>query len=249
MKQALAAAFVLIVCLLGLLAAPLLDDQEVFLESRESKTVGGGPVFNRIKWFNSKDKDVWMMNQSHHGPHAEATAWDRLAIVVDKTKTPKVARFYQLKPGPLEWDENAIESSTRPFRISCFLCHNNGPRAIRPNERSSFGPLSLTDRWKITYWNLRIKLYGRVKPDQVHDQLDRSAQTPFRFHGSFANEPLRVAVCLTCHNESGFLARGLLRRQQMATIKFMVESGEMPPRGFGLSGEEKRELARFLDGF
>ncbi len=228
------------------LVLAIADGQGVLLESMESKTTGGGPVFNKIKWFRFQDKDVWMMNQSHHGSLAEEESWDRLAIVIDKTKFPKTARFYQFEPGPLEWREGLRE---RPFEVSCFMCHNNGPRVIRPNYQSPFEPISLKDRLKLSYWNLQIKLYGRVLASPVHDDLDQSQLPPFRFRSTYENEPLQITTCIKCHKESGFLARGLLRRQQLPTIKFMVESGLMPPLGFALTAKEKQELDRFLEGF
>jgi hypothetical protein len=230
----------------GLLVAVINDDQEVILESQESKTVLGGPVFNKIKWFKYPDKDVWMMNQSHHGSQVSANGWDRLAIVVDKTKSSKTARFYQLEPGPLEWKDNPPEKA---FKVSCFMCHNNGPRVIRPNYDSPFDPTDLKDKVKIGYWNLQIKLYGRVLTDEIHDQGDIAASPPFRFRGDYENEPVKVATCVKCHKETGFFARGLLSRQQMPTIKFMLETGQMPPLGFSMSSNEKKELELFLDGF
>jgi hypothetical protein len=233
-------------CSIALLVIALSVDQEVTLESRESKTSDGGPVFNKIKWFQFRDKDVWMMNQSHHGSADGSNAWDRLAIVVDKTKNPKTARFYQFEPGVLQWSENLKE---RSFSVSCFMCHNNGPRSIRPNYESSFAPMSTQDRLRISYWNLRIKSYGRVIANSVHDDRDKTLLPPFRYRSTYENEPLKVATCINCHKEEGFLARGILRRQQMPTIKFMVESGQMPPFGFWLSNSERREIELFFKGF
>ena len=228
------------------LAVLIMDGQEIFIESKESQTTVGAPVFNKIKWIQFKDKDVWMMNQSHHGSFAEKNKWDRLAIVIDKNRSPKVARFYQLESGPLEWNEKLTE---RPFRVSCFICHNNGPRNIRPNYDSVFAKMSFRDRLKINWWNLRMKFYGRVVVDKTHDVLDQKAKIPFRFHSDYENEPLKVAVCMGCHKESGFFARGVLVRQQALTIKFMLESGQMPPPGFSFSSVEKQQLEMFLDGF
>lgn len=246
MKQTTKAVFFTLVSLIGLLLFTIAGEQEVFIESRESKTVNGDPVFNKIKWFSFKDKDVWMMNQSHHGSTANKDSWDRLAIVVDKTLSPKTARFYQLEPGPLEWKDDLEE---RSFKVSCFICHNNGPRAIRPNPESSLTSLGVKDRLRISYWNLRIKLYGRVVAHATHDERDHFQKPPFRFRGSYANEPLQIAACTTCHKESGFMARGLLRRQQAPTIRFMLESGQMPPLGFPLTAQERQELETFLEGF
>lgn len=234
------------VIFIGLLVFVVSEDQEVFIESRESKTSVQGPVFNKIKWFSLKGKDVWMMNQSHHGPHADENSWDRLAIVVDNSQSPKVARFYQFEPGPLEWREGLVE---KPFRVSCFMCHNNGPRAIRPNEDSLFVRTSLRDKIKISYWNLRMKLYGRVIASSVHDQQDPTQMPPFRFRSGYENESLKLATCIKCHKESGFWARGELKRQQASTIKFMFESGQMPPLGFAMSAKEKQEMTLFLQGF
>lgn len=226
------------------LAIAVSDNQEIFLESKESKTMGDRPVFNKIKLFQFKDRDVWMMNQSHHGIKTEL--WDRLAIVVDKTQNPKTAKFYQFEPGPLEWQENLPE---RPFKVSCYMCHNNGPRAIRPNYESPLNPTTFKDKIKISYWNLKMKFYGRILPHPSHDAMDLSAEKPFRFHSAYENETLKVKTCMKCHKESGLFARGSLHRQQTPTIKFMLESGEMPPPGFSLSFEEKVQIEKFLEGF
>lgn len=239
--------FFLISIFSGLLVVTLNDDQEVFLESKESKTIEASPVFNKIKWFKFKDKDVWMMNQSHHGSKGLGqNSWDRLAIVVDKTQNPKRAQFYQFEPGPLEWKDGLREV---PFKVSCFMCHNNGPRAIRPNYDSPLNPTSVKDRFKISYWNLRMKLYGRVLPHVSHAEKDPLLERPFQFYSSFESEFLKVKTCMKCHKESGLFARGFLSRQQTLTIKFMLESGEMPPVGFPLSQEERYQLEKYLEGF
>ncbi len=246
MKSILKLTAFISVCLMGLLVFVVSEDQEVLIESQESKTTLGGPVFNKIKSFQFGDKDVWMMNQSHHGSNAGEAAWDRLAIVVDRTQSPKIARFYQFEPGPLQWSEDLKE---KPFKVSCFICHNNGPRVIRPNYDSPYDPTSIKDRLKISFWNLRIKLYGRVVASPHHDERDKSQLPPFRFRSSYENELLQVATCIKCHKESGFLARGPLSRQQGPTIKFMMETGQMPPLGFRMSAQEKQELELFLEGF
>ncbi|HWU42154.1 MAG TPA: hypothetical protein VN132_01910 [Bdellovibrio sp.] len=237
--------FAVLVLLAGILLVVRHGDQEVFIESLESKTRERGPVFNKIKFFSSKDKDIWMMNQSHHGATAEKNLWDRLAIVVDKRTSPKTARFFQFESGALEWKEDL---NRKPFRVSC-MCHNNGPRAIRPNMDSSLVPLSWGERIKIGWWNIRIKLYGRIQPDIIHDVEDRSEKIPFRHHGIHDNDILKVGTCVKCHKDEGLFARGFLHRQQSPTIHFMVESGQIPPPGFSLSPQEKSEIDQFLMGF
>lgn len=255
MKQLNKVVGLFILGFLGLLLVLLYDKQEIVIESQESKTTSGGSVFNKIKWFQFKDKDIWMMNQSHHGHHGHHgsngsdtfnSSWDRLAIVVDKSVSPKTARFYQFEPGPLEWKENLPQKS---YKVSCFMCHSNGPRVIRPNFDSTFNLTSMKDRLKIMVWNLRIKSYRRMTLNKKHDEIDSGLKVPVRFRGSFENESLKVATCIKCHKESGFFARGPLLRQNISTIKFMVEAGHMPPFGFQLSSAEKLELEKFLMGF
>lgn len=187
------------------------------------------------------------MNQSHHGAKGLGqNSWDRLAIVVDKTQNPKRAQFYQLEPGPLEWKDGLKEA---PFKVSCFMCHSNGPRAIRPNYDSPLNPTAFRERVKISYWNLRMKLYGRVLPHRIHAEKVSSLERPFQFYSSFETESLKVKTCMKCHKDSGLFARGFLSRQQIPTIKFMLESGEMPPVGFTLSQDEKSQLEKYLEGF
>jgi len=102
---------ILFLLLLGFLVVNYFDDQEVFIESQESKTTNGLPVYNKIKWISKKDKDIWMMNQSHHGSTVDKSKWDRIAIVINKKSTPKTVRFYQLEPGPLLWTGNEKKSA------------------------------------------------------------------------------------------------------------------------------------------
>jgi hypothetical protein len=125
------------------------------------------------------------------------------------------------------------------------MCHNNGPRAIRPEP----GTLGLWDQARVFAWNLRVKTYGRLKPDLAHDEEDKFLKTHFRWHGGIENDELKIGVCVKCHREDGLFARGALRRQQAGTIEFMTSRGLMPPPGFSMNGEERAELKKFLLGF
>lgn len=98
-------------------------------------------------------------------------------------------------------------------------------------------------------WNLRIKTYGRIHYDPDHDIEDKNLKVPLSHKTPEAMKELRVATCTHCHKESGFFARGVLLRQQMATIESLVSRGEMPPPGFSLSDTEKQELQDFIRGF
>ncbi|WP_413290312.1 hypothetical protein [Bdellovibrio sp. HCB337] len=220
----------------------------IVIESEESKNKDLEPVYNEIKWIPGKTKDVWMMKQSHAGRNASPHQWERLAIVIDKTATPKTARYYQFAPGPLEWSEDLLKERVE-YRVSCFICHNNGPRGIRPVSDSPLAGMSWNEKLKIGLWNLRIKTYGRILFDKTHDEEDASLNVHFRWHGDPHNDLLKVPVCQKCHNEDGFLSRGSLRRQQIGTIEHLVAKGHMPPTGFQMTVQEKKQLQDFIRGF
>lgn len=234
--------------LMGGLLPLMSDSGAIFIESAESKNAEMKSVFNEIRWIPGINQDVWMMNQSHFGRHPKASQWERLAIVIDKTHSPPVAKYYQLAAGPLVWEESLLQKQT-PYRASCFICHNNGPRALRPLNESAEARLSFVDRAKIQFWNLRIKTYGRIHYDKSHDQQDGSLAVPFSFHTPEDQAELKVKTCVICHQEQGLFARGALQRQQTGTIRSMVARGQMPPPGFSLSKREEQDLEAFLMGF
>ena len=220
----------------------------ILIESQESKNFEMKNVFNQINWISTPTQDIWMMNQSHYGVDPSKDKWERLAIVIDKKTTPMTARYYQMKPGSLEWNDNLVNERV-PYRASCFTCHSNGPRAIRPVSESAAASLSMLDKLKVAVWNLRIKTYPRIHYDKTHEVEDLSMSPPFRHTGPRELDELKVASCIRCHKETGFFSRGTLVRQQSGTIQHMVESGHMPPPGFSLSAKDKKELRDFLRGF
>lgn len=239
-------------CLGALGFKALLPNQEILIESLESKTKEGNPVFNKIRWLSFHKKDIWLMSQSHHGfiHDQDSSKWDHLAIIVDKKDVPPTARFLQLQtrsPDGKDIVTNAYKE--KPFRVSCFLCHTNGPRAIRPVANSLQAPLRLRDHINIFLLNLRIKSYGRVSPHSSHEREDHSLVPPFRRKSPRENETLKVRSCTKCHQESGLIARGYLRRQNAVTIQFMLQNKFMPPLGFSISKDDENILRRFLLGF
>lgn len=233
--------------ILGLFFASLVflfdvDQQEILIQSLESKTNQNLPVFNKIKFIKAGPQDIWMMNQSHEGLNDDSSKWERLAIIVENKKVS----FYQFKSGPLVWNEDLLKQQVS-YRASCFMCHNNGPRAIRPDTPNL--KLSLYDRTKIFFWNVKIKSYGRLTENPDMQKGDQQREVPFKHRQSFENETLSVKTCLLCHKNEGFLARGRLSRQQAGTINFLVENNLMPPPGFSLSDEEKTQIQDFTLGF
>ena len=138
--------------LAALVGGAVYDTEAIEFESKESKTINGNPIFNRIKWWSSASSNVWMMQQSHHGTRISEQGKDLLAIVIDKTVNPHTAQFYQLEPGRLEWTGGANQLAPK---TACFLCHPNEPRVIRPNWGSALNPATTWDRLRLALWNTR----------------------------------------------------------------------------------------------
>lgn len=224
----------------------IFDDGPVFIQSLESKTLDNSPVYNKISFQSSGQKDIWMMNQSHHGSKTAKDKWDRLAIVVDKNKNPVEATFLQLPPGDLVWDDNLMKQKMN-FKVSCFMCHSNGPRAIRPNYNEFDIPL--LSKAKVFIWNLRIKSYGLIKENPKQFAIDEKLAVPFRHRLPVDNIELNVKSCTKCHSgENTWLYRNKLTRQNNISIKFMIENKIMPPPGFSISENDVKELNKFIRG-
>ena len=230
---------------LGLLLS--LNDEPIFIQSLESKTIEDGPVYNKISFQKNGNKDIWMMNQSHHGPKADPEKWDRLAIIVDHAKSPKEATFLQLPPGELIWDESLMKQKIN-FSVSCFMCHANGPRAIRPHDKDF--QLPLLSKAKVLIWNLRIKSYGLIQVNPEQKNLDANLEVPFRHPHPADNAELQVESCTQCHSgKNSWFQRNKLTRQNMISIKFMLENKIMPPSGFSVSKGDMNEIKKFIRGF
>jgi cytochrome c5 len=211
---------------------------QVLIESLESKTINGDAVFNRIRLESNSQQDVWRMAQSHHGINHPPGQWDELKIIVDKSQRPYKATYQQWYQG------KQVE-----FRVSCFMCHANGPRAIRPVNESQDASLTLRDRALIALWNVRIKTYGQVMAQNENN--DEHKGVPLAFSSPFDREVLKVKTCLQCHQDSPSSMpwkRWPLMRQHAVAISFMLEQGLMPPFPYTISAQEKAEIERFVQG-
>ena len=214
------------------------DSSAILIESLESKTSEGSAVFNSIQLKRQNGQDIWLMEQSHAGSKLPKKYWDKLAIVVDEGMNgEKRAQFSQLKSGP---EVISHHLSSTDFKVSCYFCHSNGPRAIRPNWASKEAPINLWNRARIFLWNIRIKTYGLVRGE------GRESQRAFRHPGKLANEVLRVKTCQLCHTEKAWFSRGELTKQNFMAIRFMVKNQLMPPPGFSLSDDEKKQIEAFV---
>jgi hypothetical protein len=213
----------------SLMGLVFFEDQPILIHSLESKGEKNQDVFNKISYQSSAYEDVWTMRQSHHGLNSKE--WDLLKIVIDKTKKPYEVEFFQLDP---------VSQKPIEYRVSCFNCHSNGPRAIRYDEKV---PLNLKEKWTIFWWNLKIKTYGRVVESSESKKVKRKIF--FQSPEPFERQTLEAKTCLKCHHEQ---ERGKLTRQQSETIKFMVQKGFMPPYG-KLNSSEQIKIKVFISGF
>ncbi|WPU63296.1 hypothetical protein [Peredibacter starrii] len=219
---------------LGVIASYKFLTSPITFASAESRTAEDAIVYNEITWQWKDGQDVWIMRQSHEGLTPKKENWDKLVITVKNEKT----RFYQLAPGVNEFTGKEKEV---PFKVSCFMCHPNGPRAIRPMEFNSLG-----EKIQVGLLNLRIKLYGKL--ENINSAQNQVGDVPFRHEGKISNTPLTLPACMKCHQDQGLFSRGFLTRQNGITIDFMVKNTHMPPFG-DLSQKEQKYLKDFMDGF
>lgn len=212
---------------------------EVLFESIESKTQAGHPVFNRIKFKASGKLDEWIMKQSHNGATAPVKSWDEIKITVDKSVEPYQVSYQQFK------NDKEIE-----LKASCYACHSKGPRTIRPNFESKAVDYTFKDRLVVTWMNLKMKTYGKIKiSDKSYLLNGKFRKVPLKYFGKAETQPLKVKTCLMCHNNDSFFSRGELQRQHFSTIKHLVAAKQMPPWPFTLSEKEKAEVQKFVKGF
>jgi hypothetical protein len=228
---------IILITLLGLgifLGLFLLSPTAVTFQSLESVTEDGKPIFNQIKFIAGWDKDIWIMRQSHIGYHKDYKAWDRLAIIVDKTKFPYQAKFYQYSPSELD-----IGGQQVPYKARCYACHVSGPRTILPNYESTIVKPNLKDKLQVAIWNLRIKSYGPAQSIAGH-QLEGGV--PFQSSLPLLSKPLGLESCTTCHSKKGI--RNELKIEHLGTARFLVKEGLMPPFPFTITEKEKENLYR-----
>lgn len=241
MKKTIVFSFIGLGVFLGLFLSSELFSPVVF-ESLESVTENGQPIFNQVKFIPGWKQDTWVMRQSHKGFHPNLSEWDRLTIVVDKTQSPYRSTFYQYAPGELEPGKQLI-----PFKARCYACHVSGPRAILPNNDSSFVKLSIQERVRVALWNLRIKSYGAAESlsGQNFSGQNFSGQNvnegaPFKSSYAILSRPLGLKSCSKCHRQNGI--RNELKLEHIGTARFLVKNGLMPPFPFHLSAADREAL-------
>ncbi|MDA8791821.1 cytochrome c [Bacteriovoracaceae bacterium] len=215
---------------LTLLGGGFLIPDYVLFESFESKTVDLKPVYNQIKLISEANRDIWIMNQSHHG--LKTKIWDKVKIIVDKSTKPYQASYHQIKNG------KEIE-----YKINCINCHSGGPRLIRPNLNSENAKMSLREKLTINYWNLRIRSYGEVMI-QKNDPFSRKKK--LGLNNDYYKQVLKVPSCYSCHQEGG--VRSPITKQQVSTMMVLMENNMMPPWPHTLTTEDRNKVYEFIYG-
>ena len=100
----------------------LLSDDEILIQSLESRTLEDRPVYNKIKLIRQKGREIWMMNQSHSG--LDSKKWERLAIVIDG------ARRVSISSMPASWFGMSLYCRTRQpivFHALCVIVTDHEP--------------------------------------------------------------------------------------------------------------------------
>jgi hypothetical protein len=207
-------------------------NSEILIESIESKTSAGKKIFNKIKLTSTSTKDVWEMKQNYSKLHG---SWDQLKIEVDKTSKPFKASYFQYKDG--------VESN---YRVACYKCHANGPRAIRANYKSKLVENTYLEKLKITLWNLKIKHYGEIETPQDIKLKTKYRKVPLKYIGRKDMKVIASKTCDLCHGDQSYMGRKQLVYQQKTTIKHLILNGEMSPWPLSLSAIEKEELLQNL---
>lgn len=198
-------------------------NETLFFESKESKTEHGKEVYNKISLIEGSQSDTWVMKQSHHGKNS--TKWDHIKIVVDKTKSPYQAEYFQLDK----------EGKEIEYKTSCVRCHANGPRYIRPEKN-----LKISEKLKLWKFNNLIKSYGEVQ----NKETSLSGKVRVIKLSDHNDIKLNIKSCSQCHYKGG--PRSELTGEQRLTIKFLVKNKEMPPWPYKITKEDEKELKKFI---
>lgn len=206
-----------------------LQKNEVFIESIESKTADGKKIYNKIRFIAGEDKDVWLMDQNHP---ALKEGWDHLKIEVDKTTKPYKAYYYQM-------DKKGKEVE---YRVSCYMCHVNGPRAIRANFASKKTKNNFWDMLTVFYWNLTIKHYGTIETPERNLLHGVVRKVPVKIQHPRYNKVVEPNSCSLCHGKESLMGRSELKSQHRATIMHLVNEGQMPPWPFKLDQSDRVKL-------
>lgn len=201
--------------------------QTITFESSESKNVNEVPVINTVGYKRENGVSTWSMQQNHH----DGKDVDDLKIIVQSKGAHKEASFYQFK-----------DNMNSEYRVSCFTCHANGPRAIRYNANSKVAKVNVLEEVVIAYWNLKIKHQGTVNTKQNTQIEQRARVVPLKFEGRLDTKAFKLESCSLCHGAGSIMGRAELQYQQLGTIKHLVETEQMPPLFFTVSKEDRDYL-------
>ena len=194
--------------------------------SGESKSDLGYPVINRVSLIEKSGFDMWLMRQ-YISPKKVLPKklpdwwnWSFVGILVDKTKLPKKAYYFEFEPKNFP---AGILPELTEFRASCSNCHASGPRLIRPST-AKLGEFQLKESMPglLKDWNKKIENYREVEDYLSNHEAKMFPADPI------ISEVLTHTECSECHNNTNQAVRGPLRRKHGESILFLVTNLEMP---------------------
>ncbi len=170
------------------------------------------PTFNSIQLLTNKDFDIWILRQKKFKEQDFRT----YTLVQDKRIYPNKAYYLRIASDGFIWRGG-----------SCYECHANGPRKIRP---------------------LRPELVSNAEfVKEINDYISTlpiiETNFPEREPQNTKSERLHFEKCDECHND---VDRGALYSVHADASRLIVSGGDMPI-GTKLTSEESYELNKWIE--
>lgn len=204
---------------LDLGAASIASGPHVNLVSIQSSLRLQRPVLNTIAAWSNETTSLWVLRQR---VMIQNGYWRTYGIAQDRTRSPNVATFFELRSGrPVFTGDSG--------GVSCFTCHASGPRALRPLRSDLVESTQTMDTL-----NAAVADNGfvalRVPASETMPDLGPALSAP---------------SCVECHSQGG--ERAPLYRVHAASIRALIASGAMPREG-ALTSEGMKAIEAWLGG-
>lgn len=183
------------------------DRPRIEMASKESSlSFFKEPVLNSIQLLSNKSFDIWILRQKTFAESDFRT----YALVHEKRKFPNEAYYIQIKDDGYYWRGG-----------TCYECHVNGPRLIRPLRDDLVSDDSIMR--SINQYILSLPVIETHFPENEPRN---------------ASSRLRLEKCDRCHND---VDRAAIYQVHAATTEMLVAAHEMP-LGVELDFQEQEYL-------
>jgi hypothetical protein len=172
------------------------------------------PMFNHVSAFSNAVANVYLLVQKT----GESKGWGYFSIVQDRTASPPVNYFAELKKGSVKFEA-----------VSCYKCHASGPLAIHPVREDLVNDPAL------------LIAFNKHIAEQPPSRMNYPAHDPAP---ASYGEPLALKACSKCHDPDA--DRAPLFKAHSHSIRVLVDFGYMPPQR-ALKPEELAELKAWLN--